>query len=212
MKIPSWQAIMFGTCSFGMIAFANPLQAGLVFSIDLDPNTAGVQNSISVQPGDSVTAALVLELTEATSLDSYRISLRFDTAGLAFNEATASPLSGFRNNSSVQHSGGVVSAFGAESLQIGAGPSAPLTGVIGTVKFTALGASGMFVVEPWEDPVFDGSFDNNFLPLAPTLQSGAVNISAVPEPSSMALLALSLLPLLCRKKLRGTSVARRSAS
>lgn len=149
MKRPNWKTTTLFASALWMLAFINPIQAGLVFSIDFDPNVSGIQDSIAVQSGEMVTATLVLELTDATSLDSYRISLRYDTAGLAFNEATATPLSGFRNNSTVQHSGGVVSAFGAESLQLGAGPSAPLVGVIGAVKFTALGTSGMFVVEPW---------------------------------------------------------------
>lgn len=74
---------------------ASRADADITFSIDLDLNTDGIQNSINVIQGDTITGAIVLHVTGDTQFTAYDVIMEFDNASLAFG---ANTLSGLRDD------------------------------------------------------------------------------------------------------------------
>ena len=172
---------------------ADIVKADLIFSVDLDPAVSGMQDTFNLQVADSFQVDLYLELDNMSSLDSYRISLDFDNVGLQHGSSMAFPLPNYTPQvGGLGVTGNLVGPFEAASDTIGGGLTAPFgPTLIGSVSFTALSA-GQFSIAPFEDPQLDGSFDNNFDQLFPSLRGGVVTISSVPEPNCVALLGIGL--------------------
>ncbi len=70
--------------SFGCVA---PVFAGIIFSVDMDLGTAGIQPTRVVAPGDIFTVGLVLTV-DASGVPSYGISMNFNPAELSLNGVT----------------------------------------------------------------------------------------------------------------------------
>lgn len=189
MKLPGFKStkIFVIAVAFTLVLWKTG-NAGLIFSIDLDPSLSGIQNTRQVSAATQVQANLFLELTETTSLDSYRTSIIFDNSGLTFVSGTPSPLANYSRQSALPLlSGNVFGPFEASSNAFGAGLSGPQGPfLVGSLLFTAQNTPGTFTIRPFEVANLDGSFDNNFNPLTPTFLGASVTISAVPEPSSFA--------------------------
>ena len=66
--------------------------ADVIFSVDLDLSTDGIQSNISVVNGATITGAVVLEVTGASRFSAYDVVLDFDQANLAFGPNTLSGL------------------------------------------------------------------------------------------------------------------------
>ncbi len=81
-----------------LLAEPKTCSAELILSIDWDPVTPGVQNTLSStsEVNSNVRAAIVAELTGGTTLYYYRVSVRYDPERLAFvQRSETTRVSGF---------------------------------------------------------------------------------------------------------------------
>jgi hypothetical protein len=170
------------------------VKGDFIFSIDLDPNTNGVQNTFTVNPGQIFIANIWMEYNKPIGLDSFRFSVDLESTGMIANTATTIPPAGFKIGLAGQPriDGSMVSGFNAESLSIGEGPMTIAPVIIGTIQLTAGFSTGIYLITPFEDGVFDGSYGNDFEPIDTiTFNSAFVTITAVPEPSSLTLAVIA---------------------
>jgi hypothetical protein len=193
----SWKEFMVKRLAILLVCVfsaCSPCQAAIVYSIDMDPLTAGIQNDVSVNAGDLVTAEIVLELTGSTSLANYSVTLGFDTSELIYvngSESPPAPLISFLPLDAITP--GEINGIEAGVL-VGNGPVGPMSFVIATVTFQAVSPSGNqgdIDLTLFEDGIFDGSFGNDNSALAPTFNGGSVSV--VPEPTGLCLSACMLL-------------------
>jgi len=161
-----------------------------MISIDMDPLTPGIQNTLAALPGANITVDVVLT-PGAVGVSSYGVSTRIDNTELTHVGNVEALPAGFMFNLTLGSGGFVpnvapgvdqVSTFEAVTLGLG-----PVGGnlVIGTISFT--------VVNPVNDgltdvtPGFfvggvDGMFNNAGVPIAPVINPGFL----VPEPRTTA--------------------------
>lgn len=171
------------------VVFLRTAHADIVFSIDVDPDTPGIQDVRTIVASSSFQANLLLELTGTSTLDSYRTSVAFDNAGFTYQSGNSIPLANYSPQvGNVFLSFDTIGPFEASANSIGQGAAAPLGPfVIGRFNFAAQNTIGSFSIRPIEVAFLDGSFDNNFNQLNPTFNFATITIAAVPEPSSLAL-------------------------
>jgi hypothetical protein len=168
-------------------------KAGFIYHVDLDPHQAGIQNSIQVISGQSFDAHLVLEMVCDIGIDSHAVSVVFDTQGLALNSAKNTPMPEFNTYvSTLNVKDGLISSFQGEAKTIGSGPVGYLLGTIGTFRFTAIGSGGVFEIKPFEDSIFDGTFNNQLDMVSVELMSSIVTITAIPEPSMFSMMLIGM--------------------
>ena len=91
-------------CFFAAISLLGsiPAWANVTVSIDLDANTAGIQDNINVVVGDTITGAIVLNVTGDTRFSAYDFILDFEQDTLAYGPNTLmgkafDPVTGERN-------------------------------------------------------------------------------------------------------------------
>ncbi len=169
-------------------------QAEIVYSIDMDPLTAGIQNNVSARAGDLITADIVIDLTGSTSLANYSVTLAFDNSELSYvtgSETPPAPLISFLPLDSLTP--GEINGIEAGVL-VGNGPMGPASFIIASMTFLAVAPAaddGDIDLTLFEDGIFDGSFDNGGLLLVPTFNGASVSV--VPEPTGLCFTACLLL-------------------
>jgi len=189
---------------------AKPADGGIIVSVDWDATLAnGIQSTIMANPGDTVTATIVFEITAGSSISGYEMSTRFSTAGLQFVSrvdtgpanlgatgdinnnnpnamASFPPLGNFGTNNQIQ---------GREPSGFNPGPVAGSTFAVSAIRFTVLpGANGVVLLPGIFDSTFDQFFDNGLVRIPDTsVTFNGGSITAVPEPSAAALASVGLL-------------------
>ncbi len=186
---------------------SKPVQADFIISVDFDPITNGIQNTRTVQQGQSISANLILQYNEPVGLDSYRFSVQFNDAAMSFVSATRSAIVDFSHTSGPPSLSPptTIGPFEAASNNLFAGPTNITPTIVGSVTFSAESLLGSFAITPFEDELFDASFNNNADQVTPQFNAGIVTITAVPEPSALvySLIALNLLSLHRRRRQNG---------
>ncbi len=184
-------------------------KAGLVISVDFNPMVDGIQNTLSVVQGESFSANVVLEYDDLIGLDSYQFSLQFDDSAMTATAAFQFTPAGFDSfPTALTIDGPNIFPFNAASGPFPfSGPTSIAPVVIGTVTFNAGMTLGNFSLQPYEDGLLDGSFDNNGEQILNLdFNSGTVTITAVPEPSSIVLSLMAGAYLLVRRPRRRLSI------
>jgi hypothetical protein len=179
-------------------AMTSPLQARVVVSVDLDQATSGIQSTGNYLVGDTITADLFLELTDSTDLALYNFSFDYDQNGMSFvsrEEFDFGPLSELDSTNGVDTANGLVLRIdGGNFTQTAVAPLGPSS--IARLTFVATGESGGSVnlnpglFEVGFDAFFNDAGEDLFAAGDVDFFGATANISAVPEPSSMALIAL----------------------
>ncbi len=205
-----------------------------IISVDLDPGTLGIQNTLTVDSGDSFTIDVVVTGYSVTAFDTFAFDAVFNDLGAVLGLApaltpgspTAGGIAGTCPSSCLDvFSGGIV-GIGSALTPKAAGPAGPPPFPI-PAPFTAgsdglgiLAIGGPFTGGPIGALVTIDLFSLTFVALAPgmstilpstggvlgglalagapvpfTLASGTVTVAAVPEPSSLLLLASGLAGL-----------------
>lgn len=199
--------------------FAKRADAGITVSIDWDDTLSnGIQSSISANEGQTVIATIVFEITAGSSISGYEMSTRFSTAGLQFVSrvdtgpanliatgvatnnnpnamASFPPLGNYGTNNQIQ---------GQEPSGFNPGPVAGPAFAVSAITFTVLpGANGVVILPGLFDTTFDRFQDNNLdrIPDGSIVFNGG-SVTAVPEPSSIALLATPILFVGFRRSFR----------
>ena len=184
-----------------LVSFAVSSQAGLILSIDFDPVTPGIQttNSTPINVGGSFTANLVLQLTSPSTLNTYNYSVKFGSGLLLTNRSESSfgTLNPIDSSNTIDNINGFAYRFdGVDFNQLG-GQTTPLTATIGTLTFQALG-TGNRTVTPGvfdSEALLGGSdaFYASNVDISSTVQfaGGSINVSAVPEPTTLALITVA---------------------
>lgn len=206
-----WIAILLLANQVAVSSIATRAQADLIYRVDLDPFTSGIQSSLVAQPGQLITADIVMELSGTTTIDIYGVSLQFDDSELAYrpSESVTIPLPGFEELDTLTQLGTTITGIRAATpiTAIGTGPQAPQSFVIARLKFFSVTPAGnaadidLILLES----DLDGSFDNFFQPLTP--QFYGASIISVPEPSLCGLSAMMALMLFKRRPRRRTICA-----
>lgn len=182
----------------GMVFLGSVCHAQIL-SIDMDPLTAGIQNTLAATAGQNISVDIMLQ-PGATGVSVYVASVRFDNTELSYTgdvEAPPPPLPAGLANVTVGSGGLVmnvapgldqVSSFEAGTL--GMGPVGPPAFVIGTINFTVVGVAndGLADLTPGFFSVGDGMVDNAGAALAPVFNPGFV----IPEPATVFGAALLL--------------------
>jgi len=189
---------------------AKPADGGIIVSVDWDATLAnGIQSTIMANPGDTVTATIVFEITAGSSISGYEMSTRFSTAGLQFVSrvdtgpanlgvtgnfnnnnpnamASFPPLGNYGTNNEIQ---------GREPSGFNPGPVAGAAFAVSAIRFTVLpGANGVVLLPGIFDSTFDQFFDNGLARIPDTsVTFNGGSITAVPEPSAAALASVGLL-------------------
>lgn len=184
----------------------NASQAALVFSIDLDPSQPGIQTALAVAPGANFQADIIMELTDTTTSNLYGITLNFDSDSLTYvtgQELAPHPL--FTDMlAPLARNGRDIEGINAATTIGVDGPQAPLSGVIARLNFTAPNASVGDIHFSLFESILDGSTDNDSSQIFPLLNGATLNVSAVPEPSSLgAWIGVGLLTVGLRRRQRG---------
>ena len=198
-----WTNAVLITC----FALSNSnVQAGFIVSIDLDP-ALGIQatNALPAHVNDRITAPIMLEMTSPSTLSVYNFSIRLGN-GLSYfgrTELGFGTLTGNQDTNNLLVGGNTASRFDAGLIGGGSYgiPTGPVS--IGTITFDVVGTSNLTI----QPGLFDGgNFDlfvdglgNEVPPDQITFNSGTVNITAVPEPSSFVLMATLSFGVITRR-------------
>ncbi|QDT11450.1 PEP-CTERM sorting domain-containing protein [Planctomycetes bacterium K23_9] len=212
--------------AFGLVACApNVAEAAIVVSFDLDPGTPGIQSTSSGFVGDTFDVDVVITLDNLTdSLSTYGFSVRYDTnefdllGGIATTRPTGwQPLLGFipspvsttedtlLADPTVGQYGEIVTIGGESPSDAGFQPTDSLFGVTSFVAATftlAAVSESDFAIDLVANlsGASDGFLDDDLSSVTPTFQGGSIQVTAVPEPSSIALFAFAAIPVLLRRR------------
>jgi len=189
--------------------WAKPASAGIVVSVDWDVTLPGIQSTIAANPGNTVTANIVFEITGTSSISNYEMSTRFSSSRLLFVSRTDSgplnlpinsPVNATFNTQNTMMSTPGLGVYGvnegiAGSTLLGGPTSADPPFLVSSITFTVLpGADGLVLVPG----IFPNGLDiffsnaNAVIPLNEFTFNGG-SITAVPEPSAVALVSFALL-------------------
>lgn len=167
-------------------ALASSAVQAQILSVDMDPLTAGIQNTLTAAAGQNISVDVVL-LPGAAGVSSYSVSVQFDNTELSHTGAIEPLPAGYAFNllagtgltPNVVPGVDELSSFDAGTF--GAGPAGPPPFVIGTINFTV----GVPANDGLPDvtPGFflggiDAMFDNAGAAVAPVINPGFL----VPEP------------------------------
>jgi len=155
-------------------------------SIDADPNTAGVQSSITVHHGDTFDVDVwISDVDASTPLNGFEFDLFFDAAHLSAVSVVdggflAAPVFTFQNT---------IGAVSVEFAEVTLGPGgASGSGALATISFLVQGPQGASALD-LQNVVLSASFG---VPIATAaIVDGAVGV--VPEPTGAVLFAVGLL-------------------
>jgi hypothetical protein len=188
-------SILFLMLTFGFTANAF---GGLIISVDLD-DAPLLQTSREFSSGQTFTAGIFMEMTAPTTLGVYNFSVRYDTTELSYVSRTEF---GFGLLGESDTSNGVNTTTGTifriDGAALGpAGQVTPLGPVrVASLVFTTLSPTGGIAdidiiggLFQTDDDLF---FDNDFSNITTQVVFQGASITAVPEPSSFALMAISV--------------------
>lgn len=176
------------------ICLAGGADGAVVVDIDLSTTDASV--------GTPISASLTIELEAGDSLSAYGFSLRFDTDEFDVSNFTSTPPNNFfPSPSGFDEDTGMidptVGKYGeitfVNGINLFGSVSGPSTFTVGTFAITPTsvspgGADIDFVLGEF-DPN-DGFGDAGSAPFTPTFGTASIQVTAVPEPSSMAVVAI----------------------
>jgi len=228
-----FQRIIFLTSLFTLLS-CSIVRAELVVDVSFGPVTDPIQSSGIFNVGDTVTANIFLQVDGlgfpvSTSLSAYNFSLRFDPTMLGFVNLSQikTTFAGLVSNSAIinnvivdpfNSARSILTHFEGASSTAGTGafPSNG-RGLVGSAQFTVLAplAGGSTLITA-------GLFDNNndlFFnvgdqliadgTVVPKINNGVsfngATVSAVPEPTSMALVAVIGLVGIAHRRFRKTA-------
>lgn len=199
MKILNLQTVLLVG---GLGLFCDESHAAIIISIDMDPNTAGIQSTRTSSVGDTFTANLVFDLGASypAGLSGYSVRVRFDTVELSLNGSPAATESGpagwinltagvdYETETLPSPNSGLGELNTFESATFGAGINSG-SFIAGSIMFSVASVSddGLADIFPHfgaGDGLWDGS-GTKIDSLTATLNSGAV----VPEPQTYGLCA-----------------------
>jgi cysteine-rich repeat protein len=154
------------------LTWAAPVQSAILVSIDLDPDTAGIQTQREVASGGSLVANIVVQ-TDAGGLSSYAISAQFDSVEVDLSgvpAATEFLPTGFDANltstgveSETEDNGtGTGQVLTFEAVAYASGPVSS-TFIAGEINFTVTSPDDSAVLDVdsgFFNLAIDGAFDN----------------------------------------------------
>ena len=181
-RIANWRVVG----AVGAVLAGAAVQAQ-VLSVDMDPLTAGIQNTLAATAGQNISVDILLQPGAPAGVSSYSVSVQFDNTELSHTGAAEPLPAGYAFNLlagtalTVNVAPGVdqVSSFDAGTF--GAGPAGPPPFVIGSISFTVgvPANDGLADITPGFFSVgIDGMFNNAGGPVAPAIAPGFL----VPEP------------------------------
>ncbi len=200
-KVQRLQACFGLLCLLVAAFLSDETRADVIFSIDLDPAVAGIQNTRNVTADQVISAAISLQITGTTKVSGYGVSTRFDATELLLQSYITSPPTGWFEiapATTTIPSAVVDSDFGSTVIgQINSINASNFAGYIDS-SFSGLIGSLSFKVAA---PVSNGSVDiapgfyvsgidglndeNGFAITSGVVFQGAhINVSAVPEPAA----------------------------
>lgn len=181
-------------------------QASIIVSVDMDLATAGIQNSATAQVGGTYTAGLFMQMTStgtATNLGSYNYSVSFVPSSLrmtARTETAFGSLNPIDNSNPINNTTG--RAFRFDGVDFGNGQLTALGPVqVGTVTFDVIGAG----VTQITGGLFETAFDlfvaaNGVTVVNSDVTFAGGTLTAVPEPTSVALVGVGLAGVLMGRR------------
>ncbi len=166
-------------------------------AIIVNVNVASNSSTVAVNPGDTVTADIFMQLTETTDLAAYNFRVLYDASELSFvsrNEFAFGNLN-FQDPNNPPGAGGIVVNIDNATFDL-FGTAAPFGPVrIASLVFTAMNpngdASDIDIAPDAGDLGSNAFFASNGsqYPSSSVVFSGA-SVTAVPEPGSMAAIAI----------------------
>ncbi|MBI4687211.1 MAG: hypothetical protein HY756_05460 [Nitrospirae bacterium] len=175
----------------GIVALPSLSFSAVNFRIDMDANTAGYQDSILVNPGDTFSSNIELLLDSSSdSLSSFAYSVWWDTGELntptAGNISTSALGSGWSDWGYVSIISPYINSFTQVNWTNYSQGS--LTATVATINWTASSPStdGSYDINlGFFNTGVDGAFDKDGNSVTPTFTGGSVNLA--PEPISSIL-------------------------
>ncbi len=179
----------------GFLGLAGASQAALVYSIDLDSTTPGIQSSRSVVSGSSFTIDLLMDVTSPTVLAGYNLTTAFSQTNLSLTnrvDTTPAVATWQRGDVSTPLVSGQIRRINATNL------FAPVpvdittySAPVASFTFTATGLGSSTIRPGIFEPGIDDFLDSNFVTIPASFNLGSITVTAVPEPGSIALLTAS---------------------
>jgi len=228
-----FQRIVFLASLFTLLS-CSIVRAGVSVDISLAPVTDPIQNFGIYNVGDTVTANIFLQvdglgLPVSTSLSAYNFSLQFDPTMLGFVNLSQikTTFAGLASNSAIINNVIVDPFNSARSIltNFEGASSTPGTGAIPSNGRGFVGSAQFTVLAPLVGSTFitAGLFDNNndlFFnvgdlliadgTVVPIINNGVsfngATVTAVPEPTSMALVAVFGLAGIAHRRFRKTAI------
>jgi hypothetical protein len=205
-----------------------PTQADIVFSLDMDSTTSGIQSSVASNVGGNIQVNLFMSGTgNVDSVGAYQVSLRFDPTKLQITGGgEITPVGWVETDTQLRLIGtqGVSNTpiaqlpgdGNAYLLRIGSdiavGPTTPFAPLlVGTFSFNVLNTTnnqltvGLFEKTPLFQFNLDSVLNSSFADASNTFVGSTGTITAVPEPSSL-LLGIAAIPIVRRWRSRGNRV------
>jgi hypothetical protein len=170
-------------------------QAALIYTLDVDSTTPGIQSTRSVVSGSSFTVDLLMNVTNPTVLAGYNLTTQFSTSNLSLTnrvDTTPAVATWQRSDSATPLVNGQIRRINATSL-FAAFPEniTSFSGPIASFTFTATGAGTSAITPGIFESGIDDFLDSGFASITPTFNPGSITVTAVPEPGSIALLTVS---------------------
>ncbi len=179
--------------AFGLLLLVSVGQSAIIVSVNVNPGSS----TGAFAPGSVVTADVFLELSEATdSLGVYTFGVEYDQSELSYvgrQDFTFGALNERIANSPAEPLGRVSNI---NAYTLGAGQS----GVFGPIRVASLtfnainpnGGVGDLDLRPgFYDPGADGFFSSTFQDVTGSVTFNGASVTAVPEPASIAVLAIA---------------------